>query len=197
MEEKMSEILKRIPKIEPGKRIIVGIDGLSRSGKTTISTRLKEVFLETQVPVHLFHLDDFIVDRKRRYHTGHEEWFEYYQLQWDVQWLKGNFFEKLKQAQELQLPHYVPGEDKIRVEKVGIPETCVILVEGVFLQRLEWRGSYDFLLYIDSPKEKRFNRESELTQKNLEKFSRRYWKAEDYYLETIEPMHLADAVVQN
>lgn len=197
MEEKLSEIVKRIPRVEPGKRIIVGIDGLSRSGKTTISTRLKEAFLETQVPVCLFHIDDFIVERKRRYHTGHEEWFEYYQLQWDVQWLKESFFGKLKQAQELQLPYYELDEDKVRMKKVKIPETCVILVEGVFLQRFEWKGFSDFLLYVDCPKEERFNREIELTQQNLGKFSRRYWKAEDHYLETIEPVHLADAVVQN
>ena len=38
-------------------------------------------------------------------------------------------------------------------------------------------------------------RESKKTQKNLSKFENRYWKAEDYYLETELPKDRADLVI--
>ena len=35
LEDKIMKLLKRIPKVERGQKIILAIDGLSRSGKTT------------------------------------------------------------------------------------------------------------------------------------------------------------------
>ena len=51
------------------------------------------------------------------------------------------------------------------------------------------------MVYLDCPRETRFLRESKKTQKNLSKFENRYWKAEDYYLETELPKDRADLVI--
>lgn len=55
---------------------IVAVDGLGGAGKTTLVQQLKHD-LNGIVTIHI---DDHIVERKKRYHTGHDEWFEYYQL---------------------------------------------------------------------------------------------------------------------
>ena len=52
------------------------------------------------------------------------------------------------------------------------------------------------MVYLDCPRETRFLRESPETQKNLSKFKNRYWKAEDYYLETELPKDRADVVIK-
>jgi uridine kinase len=197
MEDNLFTLLDKIPKIEEGNRFVLGIDGLSRSGKTTFVSKLKQVLQEKNVPVSIFHIDDYIVERKRRYNTGNEEWYEYYYLQWDVEWLKDNFFKKLKISNELHLPIYDNHSDTHKVQKVNIPGTCLIIIEGVFLQRREWKNFYDFMVYIDCPRDKRFNRESDYTKSNIEKFKKRYWKAEDYYLKTEAPKKQADLVLQN
>lgn len=176
-------------------RFILGIDGLSRSGKTTFVANLKENMKQESIPFHIFHIDDHIVERNKRYDTGFEEWYEYYYLQWDIEWLRQKFFRKLQNETKLKLPFYNDEADSCEMKKVQIPIVGVIVVEGVFLQRKEWRDFFHYMVYLDCPRETRFLRESPETQKNLSKFKNRYWKAEDYYLETELPKDWADLVI--
>ncbi|MEJ9111695.1 kinase [Bacillus paramobilis] len=178
-------------------RFILGIDGLSRSGKTTFVENLKENMKQEGIPFHIFHIDDHIVERNKRYHTGYEEWYEYYYLQWDIAYLQKKFFQKLQTETKLTLPFYYDGIDSNEMKKVQIPIVGVIVIEGVFLQRKEWRDFFHYMVYLDCPRETRFLRESEETQKNLSKFENRYWKAEDYYLETELPKDRADLVIES
>ncbi|HFJ9437959.1 MULTISPECIES: kinase [Bacillus] len=177
-------------------RFILGIDGLSRSGKTTFVTNLKENMKQESIPFHIFHIDDHIVERNKRYDTGFEEWHEYYYLQWDIEWLRQKFFQKLQTETKLNLPFYNDVTDACEMKKVQIPIVGVIVIEGVFLQRKEWRDFFHYMVYLDCPRETRFLRESEETQKKLSKFQNRYWKAEDYYLETELPKEQADLIIQ-
>ena len=191
----VENILERIPKPIQGERVVVGIDGLSRSGKTTFVELVKEYLNQENIQVHIFHLDDYIVEKKRRYHTGNEEWYEYYHLQWDVRWVKENLLNNLKGAKELNLHTYDADTDTLLEHCISLPETGFIILEGVFLQRKEWRDYFDFMIYLDCPREKRFARESKETQQKLNKFLNRYWKAENYYLETILPKQHADFIL--
>ncbi|MED0932037.1 kinase [Bacillus mobilis] len=177
-------------------RFILGIDGLSRSGKTTFVANLKENMKQEGIPFHIFHIDDHIVERNKRYHTGYEEWYEYYYLQWDIANLQKRFFQKLQIETKLTLPFYYDETDSSEMKKVQIPIVGVIVIEGVFLQRKEWRDFFHYMVYLDCPRETRFLRESEETQKNLSKFENRYWKAEDYYLETELPKERANLVIE-
>ncbi|MCU4992042.1 kinase [Bacillus cereus] len=177
-------------------RFILGIDGLSRSGKTTFVTNLKENMKQESIPFHIFHIDDHIVERNKRYHTGYEEWYEYYYLQWDIEWIRQKFFQKLQYETKLKLQFYYDDTDTCEMKKVQIPIVGVIIIEGVFLQRKEWRDFFHYMVYLDCPRETRFLRESPETQKNLSKFENRYWKAEDYYLETESPKDRADLIIK-
>lgn len=197
MEDKIVSILKEIPKVEQSKKVVLGIDGLSRSGKTTFVKNIDQYIKEKNIAVCIFHIDDYIVERKRRYNTGNEEWYKYYYLQWDIEWLKENLFKKFKKTNELNLLTYDYSTDKQELQTVKIPDTCLIIIEGVFLQRKDWRHFYDFMIYLDCSREKRFNRESDVTQKNIGKFEKRYWKAEDHYMKIVSPIEKADLVIQN
>lgn len=177
-------------------RFILGIDGLSRSGKTTFVTNLKENMKQESIPFHIFHIDNHIVERNKRYDTGFEEWYEYYYLQWDIESLRQKFFRKLQNETKLNLSFYHDETDLCEMKKVQIPIVGVIVIEGVFLQRKEWRDFFHYMVYLDCPRETRFLRESEETQKNLSKFENRYWKAEDYYLEMESPKDRADLVIK-
>ncbi|MCI0767762.1 kinase [Bacillus sp. TL12] len=176
-------------------RFILGIDGLSRSGKTTLVKQLEDELKQKGIPFHIFHIDDYIVERSKRYNTKHEEWYEYYQLQWDVEWLQKQLFQKLKMENQLHLPFYNHQTDSCETKEVIIPNSCVIVIEGVFIQRKKWRKYFDYMVYLDCPREQRFLRESEETQKNRAKFERRYWKAEEFYLKTEFPKQNADLVL--
>lgn len=193
----MLAVVNEILKIKKGQRFIIGIDGLSRSGKTTLVQKLSKQLEKENTEVCVFHLDDFIVDKKHRYHTSNEEWYEYYHLQWDVEWLKENLFQMLRSSTVLQLPFYDSVNDSHELRRYIIPETCYILIEGVFLQRKEWKRFFDYTIFLQSSREKRFKRESPMTQRNMEKFKKRYWQAEEYYVKTESPERQADLVLFN
>ncbi|KZZ83969.1 kinase [Bacillus sp. SJS] len=194
IDDRLTVVLTRIPHPLQSERFILGIDGLSRSGKTTLVKKLKTV-LEQQTAVQVFHIDDYIEKRNKRYNTGEEEWFEYYGLQWDVKGLQESFFSQLRCGTEITLPFYESETDTITNQMVNLSEACVIIIEGVFLQRSEWREYFDLMVYLDCPRDKRFMRESVHTQTLWEKFQNRYWPAEDYYVKTEKPEKNADLVL--
>jgi uridine kinase len=197
LKDNLSDLLDIVLNIDKSTRFILGIDGLSRSGKTTLVKKLKVILKEKRINVCVFHMDDFIVERKKRYNTGNDEWIEYYYLQWDIQWLKENFFIKLRESNQITLPFYDGELDTHTIQNVTLPDTCMIIIEGVFLQRREWRTSFDFVVYLDCPRNIRFLRESNSTQRDIEKFRKRYWKAEDYYLENEIPEKQANFVLKS
>jgi uridine kinase len=167
--------------------MLLGIDGLSRSGKTTFVTKLERYFKTLGYRSVTFHIDDYIEPRNRRYDTGHAEWFEYYFLQWDTAKLKEDLFEKVKEG--VKLDQGSPNGES--------PVADVVIIEGVFLQRKEWREVFDRMIYLDCAKEVRFHRESTETQKKIKKFEDRYWKAEEHYLENVRPVEKADVVIES
>ncbi|RBP02981.1 kinase [Rossellomorea aquimaris] len=190
------DIKELLATIQSNDRTILGIDGLSRSGKTTFVEQLRDSLKKEKIYHHIFHIDDHIVERSQRYHTGFEEWYEYFHLQWDVRWLRENFFRKLKQDKEITLPYYDPDTDTRDCRTITLPESGLIIVEGVFLQRKEWADFYHQLIFLDCPREKRFMREAETAKQNRDKFAKRYWKAEDYYMNTFRPWESADIVLE-
>ncbi|MFS0782148.1 kinase [Bacillus sp. 1P06AnD] len=189
----LAEKIKEIAKKE---RTLIGIDGLSRSGKTTLAEHVKELLESMGLHTMVFHMDDFIVEKKRRYFTGLKEWEEYYLLQWDVKELSDILFQKLHSEKIVYLPFYKAEEDKHEWVNIDIPDRCVIVVEGVFIQREDWRHFFDFSIFLECSREVRFQREGTQIQTNLSKFRNRYWAAEDYYLHHIIPMVQYDLILQ-
>ena len=179
--------------VRQNKRITLGIDGLSRSGKTTLVKRIASMLSEKEIESTVVHLDNHIVGRAKRYNTGQEEWREYYYLQWDVESLKKSLFADLIHSNEIELPFYDNETDHHIYKKVTAKK--VFIVEGIFLQREEWKSYLDYTVFIDCPRDIRFARESSQTQQNIEKFRNRYWKAEDFYIEKIRPAEKADIVI--
>lgn len=170
-------ILPKPPLKEP---FLLGIDGLSRSGKTTFVSELEHLLEMSGYRSVTFHIDDYIEPKEKRYNTGHEEWYEYYFLQWDVAKLKQQLFDSIMER--------IPPEN-LKVD--------LVLIEGVFLQRDEWRSAFDCVLFLQCERDVRFGREKEETQRNLKKFEERYWKAEKYYMDTVKPLERADFVVES
>lgn len=179
---------------------LVGVDGLSGAGKTTLVNKLESV-LKKKRHIVLIHLDDHIVERNKRYSTEYDEWYEYYYLQWDIDMLTEELFKKVaSNFRELILPFYEKSMDQIRYDRVLIPADCIVLVEGIFLQRKEWKPYIDYTIFIDCPDEIRYkrilNRDTYIggELEILHKYKRRYWPGEKHYLTTVNPMQKADII---
>lgn len=176
---------------------IVAIDGLGGSGKTTLTNHLQKWLHDVVV----IHMDDHIVCKEQRYNTGHEEWYEYYQLQWDTKYVQANVFEKLHaNEQTLYLPFYDKEKDRVTYRSVPILENSIVLMEGVFLLREEWKAYYDFTIYLDCPKAIRsarvLQRDTYIGDVNarLQKYETRYWQAEEHYVAAQNPREQASFI---
>jgi uridine kinase len=185
----------------PDRPFILGIDGLGGSGKTTLAIQLKNKLKASNCEIVILHIDDYIVERENRYQTGNEEWYEYYFLQWDVDLIQAELFKKLhSNISLLTLPFYDNSSNTILDKKVKVPPSAIIIVEGVFLQRKEWRNYFDSMIFRDCTQELRFKRVLGRDvylgdyQARLKKYKRRYWLAEDYYLNEEKPIENADYI---
>jgi len=81
-----------------------------------------------------------------------------------------------------------------------LPANSILLVEGIFLQREAWRAYFDYVIYLNCPREIREQRTlkrdtyiGDLAAR-LHKYETRYWPAEAYYLHTIKPIENADLI---
>jgi len=199
MEQLIHAIKTALTNYKDTKPFVIAIDGLSGAGKTTISKRITNTFANSIT----FHIDDYIVTRKHRYHTGIDQWKEYYFLQWEIETLKRDFFQNLKDGKNVTLPFYLQKEDTHQMVTTPIQNTDIIIIEGIFLQRDEWKDYYDFIIYMDCPREIRdkrvLNRDKYIgnMDERLEKYKTRYWPAEDYYLSHVSPQQHADFVFIN
>ena len=194
-----NELLKQFSKQR--RPFIVALDGLSGAGKTTLVQKLEQELSAHGCKVMIFHIDDHIVEREKRYNTGHEEWYEFYSLQWDVEWLRVKLFESLhNNVGEITLPYYDKTSNSYSTKKTVIETDSIVLIEGIFLQRKEWRKYFDFVVYLDCTREKRYerllSRDTYIGDKQaiLDKYNRRYWPGEDYYLNVENPLDKADMI---
>ncbi|UTT42360.1 kinase [Exiguobacterium aurantiacum] len=185
---------------EQERPIIVAIDGLSGAGKTTLVNQLRGIVPNEMI----FHIDDFIVERSRRYDTGEPEAIEYYTLQWDVDLLVETLFKPLQEGQAtLTLPYYDRDRDEVINRTVEIAPTAIVLIEGIFLLRDEWRAYFDYVVYLDCPQEVRYervlNRDTYIgdLSERLDKYERRYWPGETHYLKTVNPKAKADHIIRS
>ncbi|WP_391205262.1 kinase [Psychrobacillus sp. L4] len=196
------EEIKKLEKID--RPYIIGMDGLSGSGKTTLSEKIKEELMNEGFQVIVIHIDHLIVERERRYNTGHPEWYEYYALQWDVQCIKENLFEAVHQkSNHLHLPFYDFDKDQSYSKSINIGQCSIILIEGIFLQRKEWKSFFDYMIYLDCPRDIRnarvLQRDAYIGDMNerLKKYEQRYWKGEEYYLLEVDPLKKSDIIIRN
>jgi uridine kinase len=171
------------------------------AGKTTFVKELEKELREKEYPVVVLHIDDHIVERKKRYKTGDEEWFEYYCLQWDIEMLRTELFEKIHtDCKNLTLHFYHQKTDTISCKSIEIQPTSIVLIEGIFLQRKEWREYFNYRIFVDYPRELRVERVLKRDtyigdkEERLNKYKKRYWLGEEHYIKVENPLSNANIV---
>ena len=177
---------------------ILGIDGGSGSGKTTYALTLQQQLEGSMV----FHLDDFIRKKKVRYNEDYEEWYCYYHLQWRYDYLIRKLLQPLKCDCSLNdtLEFYDKETDSYVLRQVEVPAGTTVIVEGVFIQRQELRSYFNKVIYLDVDREKRLKRVLERdtyigsTEEITLKYEKRYFPAEEVYLQMCNPHTLADEI---
>lgn len=185
---------------ETKRPFIIGLDGLGGAGKTSLAKKLQKE-MQQFTHVSCFHIDDYIVKTKKRYNTGYEEWYEYYYLQWDISYIRQHFLKRLYDSTEIRLFVYDKLKDEHNLKTHKIENDSIVIIEGVFLQRREWKKYYDYILFLDClwqlKKERVLDRDLYIGNERdrLTKYENRYWPAEHHYVKVENPMESAHTVI--
>ena len=198
-----NRVLNSIVPIAESRSIsVIGVDGLGGAGKSTISEALCSELERNGIHTILLHIDDFIHTKKIRYNSEYPEWQCYYDLQW-----RYDYFIKtvgrLKAASDnyIEVELYDKDNDNYYTETYSAANKTTVIVEGIFLQRKELQGIFDYMIYIDVPEDVRMSRvlqrdtyignERQIT----EKYENRYFPAERRYFSEYRPDISADLVI--
>lgn len=192
-------------KLSPNRTLIVGIDGLGGAGKSTVSDALPELLGGNNCKVILLHIDDFIHPRKVRYNENFPEWECYYNLQWRYDYLLERVIKPIRSGGDFacEVELYDKENDSYFSVPLCAPVGSIVIIEGVFLQRPELEGVFDYMIYIDVSEEERLarvlERDGYIGDKSQikAKYDGRYFPAERHYVKTCAPAEGADLVVRN
>lgn len=199
-----NEVIEMIKeKVSNGKTIIVGIDGAGGSGKSTISEKIAGSLNNENIGTVVYHIDDFIHPRAVRYNDDYPQWEQYYYLQWRYD----HFIDKVitpvrNGTSSCEAELYDKENDSYKVSCTDISDVKAVIVEGVFLQRKELSGLFDYMIYLDVPKETRLERVLKRdgyigdSSDILKKYNERYFPAEDFYENEYHPSETADHVIK-
>jgi uridine kinase len=138
--------------LPPGRRVLLAVDGIGASGKTTFASHLAARVGDR--PVLVLHADDFFHPAPIRHARG--------RLSPEGFWLDA--YDHAALAAEALEPLSRPGAaayrdraydrrtgEAVRPEPVDAPRDALVVVEGTFLHRDELAGYWDRSVYLHVP----------------------------------------------
>jgi uridine kinase len=185
----------------------VAIDGVDAAGKTTLADALHSLLEARGRPVLRATIDGFHRPRAERYRRGPTSPDGYYRDSFDYDALR----------RELLQPLGPDGSGRYRSrvfdlradEPVGdppapAPEDAVLLLDCVFLLRPELNDLWDFRVVVevhaDEALRRALVRDEELfgsPDEALRRYRNRYVPGQRLYVDEVDPVSLADVVIEN
>jgi uridine kinase len=199
--EVLSEIVARTPSL--GGPVLVAIDGVDGSGKTTFAARLADAYARHGRPTLVVHEDDFLNPRAVRYRLGRDSPEGFFRDTYDLPALVANVLDPLAPGRGSRI---VPAtfdyrtDTPRRAEPVEMPRDAVVIVEGMFLHRDELAGRWDLSVFLDVPFHETARRMAERDGSSPDPehpSMRRYIEGQQYYLSACSPHDRATLVIDN
>lgn len=134
--------------------ILVGVDGVDGSGKTTLARQLSLAYAERGRKALVIHLDDLLNPKAVRYQEGRSSPEGYFLDTYDI----ATFTEKVLRPFALDGTRAVTPrafdhltDQRVHVTPVLVPLAAIVIVGGMFLHRDELHRWWDPSLFPDVP----------------------------------------------
>jgi uridine kinase len=138
----------------PGRPVLVGIDGVDGSGKTTYAAALATELRAAGRDVHVVHEDDFLQPRSVRYRWGRHSPEGFYRDTYDERALRAFVLDPLGPGGDRRVRFRAFDHVADRTspsEPVLVGPDDVVVVEGMFLHRAALDGVWDLSVFLDVP----------------------------------------------
>jgi uridine kinase len=189
-------IVARTP--APGRPVLVAVDGVDGSGKTTFAARLAEAYEGR--PTLVVHEDDFLNPRSVRYRLGRDSPEGFFLDTYDLPALIANVLDPLPLGRITPAVFDHRADAPVVVEPVEVPASGVVIVEGMFLHRDELADRWDLSVFLDVPFRETARRMAmrDGSEPDPEHPSlRRYVEGQRIYLSRCHPHQRATIVIEN
>lgn len=205
--EKVAEVILQREK----RPLIVGINGMVASGKTFFTKLLEEELKRQKIPVQTIYLDDFRYPLKYRKSLDKaliSYPLQYYEHWFDYQLVQEVFFKRITTQKygsfEIKVYNEKTGEYDLRKNYV-IDENTVILFDGLFIFREEFEKIIDYKIYLNVDEftslRRILVRDSTFRAEKLEEIEQKWMErslpAQKIYLQKVNPLRIADMVIDN
>jgi uridine kinase len=154
MSDRRKEFLSAIVALIPvpqgdGPNLIIGIDGVDGSGKTTLADELAALMpTSTRVSIDGFHHV-----RERRYRRGRSSPEGFWLDSYDYERFRREVIEPFRCGNGTYLPvgHDVDSDRLLTGPRRDVPRGRVLLIDGIFLHRPELVDAWDLSIFLDVP----------------------------------------------
>jgi len=186
------------------KAFVIGINGIDNSGKTIFAKSLERYLNLRDYKTQLILLDDFHNLKEKRY-SGKDEIDNYYNKSFNFKMIIEKILKSVKENKNFKIKLNLLNlyTDKFDVERVySIDKNTIVILEGVFLFKKELLQYIDYKVFLEVPfeesKKRARNRDIKIYGKEIiKKYDLKYLPAQAKYLEELQPIEIADMVIDN
>jgi uridine kinase len=190
-----------------GGRIILAVDGVDGAGKTVFADAFAEVFAEDGSAVFRASMDDFHRPRIERYARGRRSPEGFYRDSFDYATFRRVLIDPFREGGQtgattgFQLAAFdVARDTAVESAWTTAPRDAVLIVDGIFLNRPELRGLWNWSVWLDVPVDvaaQRLALRDGSDPNPAAPSNARYRDGQELYLKEAEPRAEASALVDN
>jgi uridine kinase len=184
-------------------RVIVAVDGIDGAGKTEFGNDLAAVFDEAGHEAIRASMNNFHRPREERYRSGRESPESFYRDSFDYSTFRRALIDPFRMAGSagFQLASFDLRRDAPALTRwMTAPADAVLIVDGVFLNRPELRGIWNYSILLEVPWDRAYARLAERDGRNADpgaEANARYREGQELYFAEVDPKSQADAVIDN
>lgn len=188
--------------------VLVGIDGVDASGKTTMADILAYELRESGRQIIRASIDGFHNPKATRYRKGRNSPIGYYQDSFNYPLVIEALLKPLKcgdlRYREAAFDYRI--DDKVDMPVKRAEKNAVLIMDGIFLFRPELTAYWDIKIFLDvcfdvvlqrALKRARDRGSVESERDIIDAYKRRYIPGQRLYFEEANPRDKADIVVDN
>jgi uridine kinase len=193
-------VIRSTPRLD--RPVVVAVDGVDASGKTTFAAQLADRYAERDRTAHVVHMDDFLNPRAIRYRLGRDSPEGYFRDTYDLRTFISNVIEPLSAGggRSIRSRAFDYRSDRPIVDDpVSVRASDVVIVEGMFLLRDELAHLWDVSVFLDVPFSVSVRRMADRDGSNPDPDDpsvRRYVEGQRIYLARCQPAQRAHHIVR-